>query len=35
MSSGDTGDWIRMPFRVESGIGLGMGVLDFGGEMAY
>ena len=32
MSSGNTADWIRMPFRVVSGIGLGMGVLDFGGD---
>jgi len=27
MSSGDTGDWIGMPFGVVSGVGLGMGVL--------
>jgi len=26
VSSGDTGDWIRMPFGVVSGVGLGMGV---------
>ena len=32
MSSGDTRDWIRMPFGVVSGVGLGMGVLDFGGD---
>jgi len=32
VSSGDTGDWIRMPFGVVSGVGLGMGVLDFGGD---
>jgi len=32
VSSGDTGDWIRMPFGVMSGVGLGMGVLDFGGD---
>jgi len=25
---GKTADWIRMPFRVVSGVGLGMGVLD-------
>jgi len=25
-------DWIRMPFAVVSGVGLGMGVLDFGGD---
>ena len=32
MSSGDTGDWIWMPFGVVSGVRLGMGVLDFGGD---
>ena len=32
MSSGDTGDWIGMPFGVVSGVGLGMGVSDFGGD---
>ena len=32
VSSGDMGDWIRMPFGVVSGVGLGMGVLDFGGD---
>ena len=32
VSSGDTGDWIGMPFEVVSGVGLGMGVLDFGGD---
>jgi len=32
MSSGDTDDWIGMPFGVVSGVGLGMGVLDFGGD---
>ena len=32
VSSGDTGDWIRMPFGMVSGVGLGMGVLDFGGD---
>ena len=32
MSSGDTGDWIGMPFGVMTGVGLGMGVLDFGGD---
>ena len=31
MSSGDLGDWIRMSFGVVSGVGLCMGVLDFGG----
>ena len=25
-------DWIGMPFGVVSGVGLGMGVLDFGGD---
>jgi len=25
-------DWIRMPFGVVSGVRLGMGVLDFGGD---
>ena len=30
VSSGDMGDLIRMPFGVVSGVGLGMGVLDFG-----
>ena len=32
MSSGDTGDWIWMPFGVVSGVGLGMGLCDFGGD---
>ena len=32
VSSGNTADWIRMPFGVVSGVGLGMGVLDFGGD---
>ena len=32
MSSDDAGDWVRMPFGVVSGVGLGMGVLDFGGD---
>jgi len=32
VSSGNTADWIRMPFGVMSGVGLGMGVLDFGGD---
>jgi len=27
-----TADWIRMPFRVVSGVGRGMGVLDGGGD---
>jgi len=26
VSSGNTADWIRMPFGVVSGVGLGMGV---------
>jgi len=25
-------DWIRMPFGVEGGVGIGMGVLDFRGD---
>jgi len=29
---GKTADWIRMPFRVVSGVRLGMGVLDFDGD---
>jgi len=29
---GKTADWIRIPFGVLSGVGLGMGVLDFGGD---
>ena len=29
---GKTADWIRMPFGGVSGVGLGMGVLDFGGD---
>jgi len=32
VSSGDTGDWIGMPFGVVSGVGLGRGILDFGGD---
>ena len=32
VSCGETADWIRMPFGVVSGVGLGMGVLDFGGD---
>jgi len=32
VSTGDTGDWIQIPFRVVSGVGLGIGVLDFGGD---
>ena len=29
---GKTADWIRMSFEVVSGVGLGMGVLDGGGD---
>jgi len=29
---GKTADWIRMPFGMVRGVGLGMGVLDFGGD---
>ena len=29
---GKMADWIRMPFRVMSGVRLGMGVLDGGGN---
>jgi len=29
---GKTADWIRMPFRMVSGVGLGMGVLDGDGD---
>jgi len=29
---GKTADWIRMPFGVVSGVELGIGVLDFGGD---
>jgi len=29
---GKMADWIRMPFVVVSGVGLGMGVLDAGGD---
>jgi len=32
VSSGDMADWIGMPFGVVSGVGLGMGVLDFRGD---
>jgi len=32
VSSGSTADWIRMPFEVMSGVGLGMGVFDFGSD---
>jgi len=29
---GKTADWIQMPFEMVGGVGLGMGVLDFGGD---
>jgi len=29
---GETAHWIRMPFRVVSGVGRAMGVLDGGGD---
>ena len=32
MDCGKTADCIRMPFGVVSGVVLGMGVLDFGGD---
>jgi len=32
VNCGKTADWIRMPFGVVSGVVLGMGVLDFGGD---
>ena len=32
VSRGDMGEWIRMPFGVMSGVGLGRGVLDFDGD---
>jgi len=32
VNCGKMADWIRMPFRVVIGVGLGMGVLDFGGD---
>jgi len=32
MYCGKTADWIWMPFWVVSWVGLGMGVLDFGGD---
>ena len=32
MSSGDTHKWIGMPFGMVSGVRLGRGVLDFGGD---
>jgi len=32
VNCGKTADQIRMPFGVVSGVELGMGVLDFGGD---
>jgi len=32
MYCGETADWIRMLFGVVSGVGLGRGALDFGGD---
>jgi len=32
VSSGKMADWIWLPFGVVSGVGLGMCVLDFGGD---
>jgi len=32
VSSGHARRWIVMPFGVVSGVGLGSGVLDFGGD---
>jgi len=32
VSSDDTGEWIRMPFGVVSGVWLRRGVIDFGGD---
>jgi len=32
VNCGKTADQIRMPFGVVNGVGLGMGVLDFGGD---
>ena len=32
MYCGKTADLMRMPFGMVSGVGLGMGVLDFGGD---
>jgi len=32
---GKTADWIRIPFGVVSGVGLGIGVLDFGGDRQW
>ena len=32
VNCGKTVYWIRMPFGVVSGVGLGIGVLDFGGD---
>jgi len=32
VNCGKTAEWIQMPFGVVSGVGLGMAVLDFGGD---
>jgi len=32
VSSDNMADWIWMPFGLVSGVGLSMGVLDFGGD---
>ena len=32
VNCGEMADWIGMPFGVVSEVGLGMGVLDFGGD---
>jgi len=32
VNCGKMADWIQMPFGVVSGVGLGSGVLDFGGD---
>jgi len=32
VNCGEMAYWIGMPFGVASGVGLGMGVLDFGGD---
>jgi len=32
VNCGETADWIGIPFRVVSWVGLGMGVVDFDGD---
>jgi len=32
VNCGKMADWILMPFGMVSGVGLGMGVLNFGGD---